>query len=98
LVLDIIKIYMDFGSYSTFPSSDVSEKVNQQNSWNLLVISTYLLYLERLQSGADWPGSLAGWPPTGPTCQWPLHTASSCQVHSGGDTYFVTISYFLVIS
>jgi hypothetical protein len=28
----------------------------------------------RLQSGADRP-------PTGPTRQWPLHVASSCQVH-----------------
>jgi hypothetical protein len=38
---------MDFGPYGTFLSSDVPEKVNQQNSWNLLVISIYLLYLER---------------------------------------------------
>jgi hypothetical protein len=29
----------------------------------------------RLQSGA-------GRPPTRPTCQWPLHMASSCQVYS----------------
>jgi hypothetical protein len=36
---------MDFGPYDTFPSSDVPEMVDQQNSWNLLVISTYLLYL-----------------------------------------------------
>jgi hypothetical protein len=38
---------MDFGTYGVFPSSDVSEMVDQQNSWNSLVISTYLLYLER---------------------------------------------------
>jgi hypothetical protein len=38
---------MDFGPYDAFPSSDVSEMVNQQNSWNSLVISTYLLYDER---------------------------------------------------
>jgi hypothetical protein len=37
---------MDFGLYGAFPSSDVPEMVDQQNSWNSLVISTYLLYLE----------------------------------------------------
>jgi hypothetical protein len=37
---------MDFGPDDAFPSSNVLEKVNQQNSWNSLVISTYLLYLE----------------------------------------------------
>jgi hypothetical protein len=37
---------MDFGTYGDFPSSDVLELVDQQNSWNLLVISTDLLYLE----------------------------------------------------
>jgi hypothetical protein len=36
---------MDFGPYDAFPSSNVSEMVDQQNSWNLLVIGTYLLYL-----------------------------------------------------
>jgi hypothetical protein len=46
---------------------------------------------ERLPSGA-------GWPPPGPTGQWPLHTASSCQVHSYGETYFGGIPIFLVIS
>jgi hypothetical protein len=51
----------------------------------------------RLQSGAGQPGSLAGWPSTGPTCQWPLHTASSCQVYFWGDTYFGRIPKFLVI-
>jgi hypothetical protein len=40
--LDIMKICMDFYAYDTFPSSDVPEKINQQNSWNSLVISTYL--------------------------------------------------------
>jgi hypothetical protein len=53
---------------------------------------------ERLQSGAGRPGDLAGQPPPGPTGQWPLHTASSCQVHSRGATYFGGISNFLVIS
>jgi hypothetical protein len=45
LVLDIMKICMDFGPYDVFPSSDVLEMVYQQNSWNSLVIGTYLLYL-----------------------------------------------------
>jgi hypothetical protein len=52
----------------------------------------------RLQSGVDRTGSLAGHPPTGPTYQWTLHMASSCQVHSRGDTYFGRIPHFLVIS
>jgi hypothetical protein len=37
---------MYFGLYDAFPSSDVPKMVNQQNSWNSLAISTYLLYLE----------------------------------------------------
>jgi hypothetical protein len=37
---------MDFGPYGAFLSSDVLVMVYQQNSWNSLVISTYLLYLE----------------------------------------------------
>jgi hypothetical protein len=37
---------MDFGPYDAFPSSDVLEKVNQQNTCNSLVISTYLRYHE----------------------------------------------------
>jgi hypothetical protein len=36
---------MDFGPYDTFPSSDVLKMVDQQNSWNSLVIGTYILYL-----------------------------------------------------
>jgi hypothetical protein len=52
----------------------------------------------RLQSGADRPGSLVSQPPIGPTCQWPLHMASSYQVHFRGDTYFGRIPHFLVIS
>jgi hypothetical protein len=52
----------------------------------------------RLQSGAGRLGSLVGRPPTRPSCQWTLHMASSCQVHSWGDTYFGRIPYFLVIS
>jgi hypothetical protein len=46
LISDIMKTSMDFGPYDAFPSSDVPEMVNQQNSWNSLVISTYILYLE----------------------------------------------------
>jgi hypothetical protein len=45
-VLDIIKMCMDFGSYGAFPSSDVPGMVDQQNSWNSLVISIYHIYLE----------------------------------------------------
>jgi hypothetical protein len=36
---------MDFDSYDAFPSSDIPEMIDQQNSWNSLVIGTYLLYL-----------------------------------------------------
>jgi hypothetical protein len=53
---------------------------------------------ERLHSGASQPGGLASWPRPGPTGQWPLHTSSSCQLHSKGDTYFGGILIFLVIS
>jgi hypothetical protein len=45
LVLDILKIFIDFGPYDAFPSSDVPEMVDKQYSWNSLVIGTYLLYL-----------------------------------------------------
>jgi hypothetical protein len=34
-----------FGPYDAFLSSDVAEMVDQQNSWNIFVISTYPLYL-----------------------------------------------------
>jgi hypothetical protein len=37
---------MDFNPYDAFPSFDVPVMVNQQNLWNSLIISTYLLYLE----------------------------------------------------
>jgi hypothetical protein len=46
LILDIMKICMDFNPYGAFLSSDVPEMVNQQNSWSSLVIGAYLLYLE----------------------------------------------------
>jgi hypothetical protein len=36
LVLDIMKICIDFGPYDAFPSSFVPEMVDQQNSWNSL--------------------------------------------------------------
>jgi hypothetical protein len=44
LILDILKICNDFGPYDDFLSSVVFEMVDQQNSCNSLVISTYLLY------------------------------------------------------
>jgi hypothetical protein len=37
---------MNFGPYGAFSSSDVPVMVDQQNSWNSLVTSIYLLYLE----------------------------------------------------
>jgi hypothetical protein len=58
--------------------------------YRLLDSVTVKLTRERLQSGAVRP-------PHGPTSQRPLHTASSCQVHSQGDTYFGGIPNFLVI-
>jgi hypothetical protein len=66
--------------------------------YNLLESVTMKPTHEWLQSGADRPRSFADRPPPGPTGQWPLHTASSCQVHSQGDTYFGGILNFLVIS
>jgi hypothetical protein len=52
----------------------------------------------RLHGGANRLGGLADRPPPGPTGQWPLHTASSCQVHPLDDTYFGGILNFHVIS
>jgi hypothetical protein len=40
-----MKICMHFGPYDAFLSSNVPEMIDQQNSWNSLVIGTYLLYL-----------------------------------------------------
>jgi hypothetical protein len=37
---------MNFDPYGAFLSSDVPIMVDQQNWWNSLVISTYLLHLE----------------------------------------------------
>jgi hypothetical protein len=66
LILDILKIYIDFGPYDAFPSSDVQKMVDQQNSWNSLVISTYLLYLE-WNVGILLVNICILWPPTPPT-------------------------------
>jgi hypothetical protein len=65
LVLDISKICMDFGPYGSFSSSDVPILVGQQNSWNTLVISTYLLYIE-LNVGMLAVNICILWPPTPP--------------------------------
>jgi hypothetical protein len=76
LVLDIIKICKDFGPYCAFLSSDIPVMVDQQKSWNSLVLSTYILYLE-------WNiGMLAInvcilWPPT------PLKKISSWDLSKG---------------
>jgi hypothetical protein len=78
-----MKICMDFGPYDAFPSSDVPKMVNQQNSWNSLVISTYLLYLE-------WNvGMLAVnicilWPPTCPTLRVLLIPEQKKRIKSWG--------------
>ncbi len=53
--------------------------------------------LLRLNFG-EYYKTLADRPAPGPTVQWPLHTASSCQVHPRGDTYFGGIPNFLLIS
>jgi hypothetical protein len=45
LILDMLKICLDFGPDDAFSSSDVPEMIDQQNLWNSLVISIYLLYL-----------------------------------------------------
>jgi hypothetical protein len=66
LMLDVMKIWMDFGPYGAFPSSDVPEMVDQQNSWNLLVIGTYLLYL-KWNIGMLVVNICILWPPTPPT-------------------------------
>jgi hypothetical protein len=65
--------------------------------YHLLETVTMKPTRERLQSGASRSGGLADRPPPGPTGQRRLHTASSCQVHFRGDTYFGRILYFLVI-
>jgi hypothetical protein len=59
--------------------------------YRLLESVTVKLTHERQICGAIQPRPL-------PTGQWPLQTASSCQVHSQGDTYFGGIPNFLVIS
>jgi hypothetical protein len=66
--------------------------------YRLLESVTAKLTRERLQGGVRRSRGLAGWPPPRPTGQWPLHTASSCQVLPRGDTYFGGIPNFLVIS
>jgi hypothetical protein len=48
LILDIMKICMDFSPYSVFPSFDIPEMVDQQHSWNSLVIDTYLLHFNEM--------------------------------------------------
>jgi hypothetical protein len=41
-----MKTCMDLGPYGAFSSSNVPKMLDQQNSWNSLVIGTYLLHLE----------------------------------------------------
>jgi hypothetical protein len=69
LILDIMKICMDFDPYGAFSSFDVPQMVDQQNSWNSLVIDTYLLYLE-WNVGMLTVNICILWPPPPP----PTHT------------------------
>jgi hypothetical protein len=71
-ILDIIKICMDFGPYGAFLSSDVLEMVDQHNSWNSLVMATYLLYLE-WNVGVLAVNICILWPPT-----WRIATYGGC--------------------
>jgi hypothetical protein len=81
LISNIIEICMDFGPYGAFPSFDVPEMVNQQNSWNSLVISTYLLYLE-WTVGMLTINICILWPPTGrSTYDFDLLAQSTDYVH-----------------
>jgi hypothetical protein len=68
LILDIMKICTEFGPYGAFPSFVVLEMVDQQNSWNLLIIGTYLLYLE-WNVGMLVANICFLWPPTPPHTQ-----------------------------
>jgi hypothetical protein len=58
-----VKICMDFGPYDAFSSSNVLEMVDQQNLWNSLLISNYLLYLE-WNLGMLPVDMCISWPPT----------------------------------
>jgi hypothetical protein len=83
LILDIMKICIDFGPYGAFPSSNVPEMVDQQNAWNSLVISTYLLYLE-------WNVGMLGvnicilWQPIAPTLRVLLVPEQKKRIESWG--------------
>jgi hypothetical protein len=81
LILDILKICMDFGPYDAFPSSDVPEMVDQQNLWNSLVISIYLLYLEWNVgiSYISWQLVICEhfWPYVWSNWSWVMHTMST---------------------
>jgi hypothetical protein len=80
LVLDIIKICIDFGPYDAFLLSDVPVMVYQKNSGNSLVISSYLLYLE-------WNICMLAinicilWPST-PSCTWSWPTIVGMSIAS----------------
>jgi hypothetical protein len=76
LILDIMKICIDFGPYGAFPSSNVPKMVDQQNSWNSLVISTYLIYLE-WNVGMLMINICILWPPTPPHTHTHLEFCSS---------------------
>jgi hypothetical protein len=83
LPLDIMKLCMNFGPSDAFSSSDVPEMVDQQNSWNLLVISTYLLYLE-WNVGILVVNICILWLPTPPTLRVLLITEQKKRIKSWG--------------
>jgi hypothetical protein len=85
LVLDIIKICMDFGPYGAFPSSDVLVMVDQQNLWNSLVISTYLLYLE-WDIGMLEVNICILWPPTPPHLEFCSSLSTRKELNPGDNS------------
>jgi hypothetical protein len=102
LILDMLKRCMDFSPYDAFPSSDVPEVVDQRNSWNSLVISTYLLYLE-WNVGMFVVNICILWPPTstqpemakpGPSSHW----ARPCSCSWGMGPCRASFGDFLQIS
>jgi hypothetical protein len=77
-----MKICLDFGPYGAFPSSDVHEMVDQQNSLNSLVIGTYLLYPE-WNVGMLVVNICILWPPTPPHLEFCLSLSKWKELNPG---------------